>query len=153
MFVFLLILVAVKRHGQSEVSEGSLASEKYTFLTLLPHKLKQMENYNVEKNYDLLLNENAVLKTAVVSIAKSLQTLGFFELESTVAGNGPKIVFDTSYGKRHDIMMYFVEMTSKGLIENTEKSLFEFLSETTNLGSVTAIRNMYYRCQREYVRK
>ena len=112
-----------------------------------------MENYNVEKNYDLLLNENAVLKTAVVSIAKSLQTLGFFELESTVAGNGPKIVFDTSYGKRHDIMMYFVEMTSKGLIENTEKSLFEFLSETTNLGSVTAIRNMYYRCQREYVGK
>ena len=50
-------------------------------------------------------------------------------------------------------MIYIVELMSKGLIENTEKSLFEFLSETTNLGSVMAIRNMYYRCQREYVRK
>ena len=50
-------------------------------------------------------------------------------------------------------MMYFVEMMSKGLIETTEKSLLEFLSETTNLGTVSAIKNLYYRCQREYVRK
>ena len=101
----------------------------------------------------MLLSENAALKAAVVDFTKTLQKLGLFEQNSVGVGTGPKLVFDTSYGKRHDIMMYFVEMTSKGLIENTEKSLFEFLSETTNLGSVTAIRNMYYRCQREYVRK
>ena len=145
--------MAVKRHGQSEVSEGSLASEKYTFLTLLPHKLKQMKKSDLEQDYDLLQKENAALKATVVDFARNLQKLGFFEPEGTVPGNGPKIVFDTSYGKRHKIMIYIVEFMSKGLIENTEKSLFEFLSETTNLGSVMAIRNMYYRCQREYVRK
>ena len=50
-------------------------------------------------------------------------------------------------------MMYFVEMMSKGLIEETEKSLAEFLSEMTNLGSVSSVKKLYYRCQREYVRK
>ena len=64
-------LTAVKRHGQSGVSERSLAGEKYTILTLLPHKLKQMENYNVEKNYDLLLSQNAALEAEV----KRLQQL------------------------------------------------------------------------------
>lgn len=143
----------MKRHDQSEVSEGSLASEKYTFLTLLPHKLKQMKDYDLEQNYEFLQKENAALKATIVDFAKNLQKLGFFELEGTVAGDGPKIVFDTSYGKRHDILMYFVEMMSKGLIENTEKSLFDILSGTTNLGAATAIRNLYYRCQREYVGK
>ena len=145
--------MAVKRHGQSEVSEGSLASEKYTFLTLLPHKLKQMKKSDLEQDYDLLQKENAALKATVVDFARNLQRLGFFELEGTAVGNGPKMVFDISYGKRQDIMMYFVEMMSKGLIETTEKSLLEFLSETTNLGTVSAIKNLYYRCQREYVRK
>jgi len=50
-------------------------------------------------------------------------------------------------------MMHFVEMMSKGLIDCTEKRLTEFLSETTNLGTVEAIRKLYYRCQSEYVRK
>lgn len=112
-----------------------------------------MKQCDLEQNYDLLQKENATLKSTIVDFAKNLQKLGFFELEGTIAGNGPKIVFDTSYGKRHDILMYFVEMMSKGLIDNTEKSLFEFLSETTNLGSSTAIRNIYYRCQRAYVGK
>ena len=143
----------MRRHGQSEVGEGSLASEKDPFLTLLPHKLKQMKKCDLEKDYDLLQKENAALKATLVDFVKNLQKLGFFELEGTVAGNSPKIVFDTSYGKRHDIVMYFVEMMSKGLIENTEKSLFDILSETTNLGAATAIRNLYYRCQREYVGK
>ena len=112
-----------------------------------------MKKCDLEQDYDLLQKENAALRATVVDFAKNLQKLGFFELEDTITGNGPKIVFDTSYGKRHDIMMCFVEMMSKRLIENTEKSLFEFLSETTNLGSFTSIRNMYYRCQRVYVRK
>ena len=101
----------------------------------------------------MLLSENAALKAAVVDFTKTLQKLSLFEQNSVGVGTGPKLVFDTSYGKRHDIMMCFVEMMSKRLIENTEKSLFEFLSETTNLGSFTSIRNMYYRCQRAYVRK
>lgn len=112
-----------------------------------------MKKSDLEQDYDLLQKENAALKATVVDFTRNLQKLGFFEPEGTVPGNGLKIVFDTSYGKRHKIMIYIVELMSKGLIENTEKSLFEFLSETTNLGSVMAIRNMYYRCQREYVRK
>ena len=153
MFVFLLILVAVKRHGQSEVSEGSLASEKYTFLTLLPHKLKQMKKSETQQGYDLLQRENAALKATIVDFAIRLRKFGLFEFEDEGLDIRPKLVFDTSYGKRHDIMMHFVEMMSKGLIENTEKSLLVFLSETTNLGSGSAIKNLYYRCQREYVRK
>ena len=101
----------------------------------------------------MLLSENAALKTAVVEFTKSLQKIGLFEQEYAGGGNRPKLVFDTSYGRRRIIMMFFVEMMSKGLIENTEKSLFEFLSETTNLGSVSAIKILYYRCQREYVGK
>ena len=112
-----------------------------------------MKKYELERDNELLQKENATLKATIVDFARNLQELGFFELEGTVAGNGPKIVFDISYGKRQDIVMYFVEMMSKGLIENTEKSLFEILSETTNLGPATAIRNLYYRCQREYVGK
>ena len=65
----------------------------------------------------------------------------------------PKLTFDTSYGKRCDIMMHFVEMMSKGLIESTEKNLTEFLSSETNLGSVDAVKQLYYRCQRKYVGK
>lgn len=61
----------MKRHGQSEVGEGSLASEKYTFLTLLPHKLKQMKKNEAKKNYDLLLSRNAALEAEV----KRLQQL------------------------------------------------------------------------------
>jgi len=45
--------MAVKRHGQSEVSDGSLASEKYTFLTLLPHKLKQMKKLTLTTSMPL----------------------------------------------------------------------------------------------------
>ena len=112
-----------------------------------------MKKYELERDNELLQKENATLKATIVDFARNLQELGFFELEGTVAANGPKIVVDISYGKRQDIVMYFVEMMSKGLIENTEKSLFEILSETTNLGPATAIRNLYYRCQREYVRK
>jgi len=112
-----------------------------------------MKHDGLEQDYYLLQKENAALKATVVDFARNLQRLGFFELEGTAVGNGPKMVFDISYGKRQDIMMYFVEMMSKGLIETTEKSLLEFLSETTNLGTVSAIKNLYYRCQREYVRK
>ena len=112
-----------------------------------------MKHDGLEQDYYLLQKENAALKATVVDFARHLQRLGFFEPEGTAVGNGPKIVFDISYGKRQDIMMYFVEMMSKGLIETTEKSLLEFLSETTNLGTVSAIKNLYYRCQREYVRK
>lgn len=112
-----------------------------------------MKDYDLEQNYEFLQKENAALKATIVDFSKNLQKLGFFELEGTVAGDGPRIVFDTSYGKRHDIMIHFVEMMSKGLIENSEKSLLEFLSETTNLGAVSAIKRLYYRCQREYVRK
>ena len=101
----------------------------------------------------MLLSENAALKAAVVEFTKNLQKLSLFEQDSAGVGNRPKLVFDTSYGRRRIIMMFFVEMMSKGLIENTEKSLFEFLSETTNLGSVSAIKILYYRCQREYVGK
>ena len=99
------------------------------------------------------MGENAALKAAVADFAKCLQEQGFLDLRNASTGECPKIIFDTSYGKRHDIMMHFVEMMSKGLIECTEKRLTEFLSETTNLGSVEAIRSLYYRCQSEYVRK
>ena len=91
--------------------------------------------------------------SAVADFAKCLQESGFLNLKNASVNECPKIIFDTSYGKRHDIMMHFVEMMSKGLIECTEKRLTEFLSETTNLGSVEAIRSLYYRCQSEYVRK
>ena len=50
-------------------------------------------------------------------------------------------------------MMMFVEMMSKGLILETEKRLFELLADQTNLGSKSAIKALYYRCQREYVGK
>lgn len=99
------------------------------------------------------MGENAALKAAVADFAKCLQELGFLDLKHASITESPRINFDTSYGKRHDIMMHFVEMMSKGLIECTEKRLTEFLSETTNLGSVEAIRSLYYRCQSEYVRK
>ena len=112
-----------------------------------------MKKSETQQDYDLLQRENAALKTTVVDFAIRLRKLGLFEIEDEGVDDRPKLVFDTSYGKRHDIMMYFVEMMSKGLIENTEKSLLEFLSETTNLGSVSAIKRLYYRCQREYVRK
>ena len=99
------------------------------------------------------MSENAALKAAVSEFVKYVQQLGLVKVGDVQALNYPKLKFDTSYGKRHDIMMYFVEMMSKGLIECTEKRLTEFLSETTNLGSVAAIRSLYYRCQSEYVRK
>ena len=99
------------------------------------------------------MGENAALKATVADFAKCLQEQGFLDLKHASITESPKINFDTSYGKRHDIMMHFVEMMSKGLIECTEKRLTEFLSETTNLGSVEAIRSLYYRCQSEYVRK
>jgi hypothetical protein len=101
----------------------------------------------------MLLSENAALKAAVSDFTKSLQEQGFLDLKNVSMRECPKINFDTSYGRRHDIMMHFVEMMSKGLIDCTEKRLTEFLSETTNLGSVEAIRMLYYRCQSEYVRK
>ena len=100
----------------------------------------------------MLLSENAALKAAVADFAKCLLEQGFLDLKSASVKEGPKINFDTSYGRRHDIMMHFVEMMSKGLIECTEKRLTEFLSETTNLGSVEAIRSLYYRCQSEYAK-
>ena len=99
------------------------------------------------------MGENAALKAAVADFAKCLQEQGFLDLKHASITESPKINFDTSYGKRHDIMMHFVEMMSKGLIECTENCLIEFLSETTNLGSIQAIRKLYYRCQSEYVRK
>lgn len=120
----------MKRHGQSEVKKSE-----------------------TQQGYDLLQSENAALKATVVDFAIRLRKLGLLELEDVSVDNRPKLAFDTSYGKRHDIMMYFVEMMSKGLIDNTEKSLLEFLSETTNLGTVSAIKRLYYRCQHEYVRK
>ncbi len=101
----------------------------------------------------MLLSENAALKAAVADFTKSLQEQGFLDLKNASVKECPKIKFDTSYGRRHDIMMHFVEMMSKGLIDCTEKRLIEFLSETTNLGTVGAIRMLYYRCQNEYVRK
>ena len=127
-------------------------SEKGPFLPLLPHKLKQMKKNDFKQDYDLLLSRHAALEAAVVDFANSLQKIGLLEPESTSVRILPKLLFNTDYGKRHDIMMYFVEMMSKGLIENTEKSLIEFLSEMTNLGPMSAIKNHYYRCQREYVR-
>ena len=36
---------------------------------------------------------------------------------------------------------------------DTEKNLVRWLSETTNMGSYESVRQLYYRCQREYVRK
>ena len=101
----------------------------------------------------MLLTENAALKVAIADFAKSLQESGLFKLDMAGVAEYPKLSFDTSYGKRRDIMMYFVEMMSKGLIESTEKNLTEFLSYGTNLGSVDAVRQLYYRCQREYVGK
>ena len=109
-----------------------------------------MRKNELKQDYDLLLSRHAALEAAVVDFANSLQRIG---LGSTSAGICPKLLFNTDYGKRHDIMMYFVEMMSKGLIEETEKSLAEFLSEMTNLGSVSSVKKLYYRCQREYVRK
>ena len=106
----------------------------------------------MEQQCNLLLSENAALKAAVADFAKCLQEQGFLDLKNAGVMECPKINFDTSYGKRHDIMMHFVEMMSKGLIECTEKRLTEFLSETTNLGSVAAIRSLYYRCQSEYAK-
>ena len=61
--------------------------------------------------------------------------------------------FRVDYGKRHDIMMAFVKMVSCGLVDDTEKNLIRWLSETTNMGSYESVRQLYYRCQREYVRK
>ena len=99
------------------------------------------------------MGENAALKAAVADFAKCLQEQGFLDFKHASITESPKINFDISYGKRHDIMIHFVEMMSKGLIECTENCLIEFLSETTNLGSIQAIRKLYYRCQSEYVRK
>ena len=112
-----------------------------------------MKKNVLKQDYDLLLSRHAALEAAVVDFANSLQKIGLLEPESTSVGIYPKLLFNTDYGKRHDIMMHFVEMMSKGLIENTEKSLAEFLSEMTKLGSVSSVKKLYYRCQREYVRK
>ena len=93
------------------------------------------------------------MKAVVSEFVKNVQEQGLVEVGDVRILNSPKLKFDISYGKRHDIMMHFVEMMSKGLIECTEKRLTEYLSETTNLGSVEAVRSLYYRCQSEYVRK
>lgn len=72
---------------------------------------------------------------------------------NVVVEDVPRLRFDPGYGKKHDVMMMFVEMMSKGLILETEKRLFELLADQTNLGSKSAIKALYYRCQREYVGK
>ena len=100
----------------------------------------------------MLQHENAALKAVVCEFVKDVQELGLDGVGDVQVLNIPKLKFDTSYGKRHDIMMHFVEMMSKGLIECTEKRLTEYLSETTNLGSVEAVRSLYYRCQSEYAK-
>ena len=100
----------------------------------------------------MLMKENADLKAVLSEIASSLQGVKMSGNEKKDEQVIPKLFYDTSYGKRNDIMMHFVEMMSKGLIECTEKRLTEFLSETTNLGSVAAIRSLYYRCQNEYAK-
>ena len=93
------------------------------------------------------------MKAVVSEFVKNVQEQGLVEVGDVRILNSTKLKFDISYGKRHDIMMHFVEMMSKGLLECTEKRLTEYLSETTNLGSVEAVRSLYYRCQSEYVRK
>ena len=64
-------LKAVKRHGQSEVSERSLASEKYTFLTLLPHKLVTMKKMTLTASMPLAelfrVNFHGELRTVIES--------------------------------------------------------------------------------------
>ncbi len=101
----------------------------------------------------MLMKENADLKAVLSEIASSLQGVKMSGNEKKDEQVIPKLFYDTSYGKRNDIMMHFVEMTSRGRIVCTEKNLFEYLSVTTNLGSYDSIKKLYYRCQKEYVRR
>lgn len=99
----------------------------------------------------MLMKENADLKAVLNEIARSLQSVKPSDNGKENVPSIQKLFFDTSYGKLNDIMMHFVEMTSKGLIECTEKKLVDYLSVTTNLGSYDSIKKLYYRCQKEYV--
>ena len=101
----------------------------------------------------MLMKENADLKAVLSEIARSLQSVKMSGNEKEDVPIIPRLFFDTSYGKLNDIMIHFVEMTSKGLIVCTEKNLFEYLSVTTNLGSYDSIKKLYYRCQKEYVHR
>ena len=101
----------------------------------------------------MLMKENADLKAVLSEITRSLKSIKMPDNEKKDDLVIPKLFFDTSYGKRNDIMMHFVEMISKGLVVCTEKNLFEYLSVTTNLGSYDSIKKLYYRCQKEYVRR
>ena len=83
----------------------------------------------------------------------NLATVENVEKQVTVPPAQAALKFDSGYGKKHDVMMLFVEMMSKGLILETEKRLFELLASQTNLGQMSAIKALYYRCQREYVGK
>ena len=90
-----------------------------------------------------------ILETADVAALREIVK----NSEYVLTDNAIKLTFRVDYGKRHDIMMRFVEMVSNGLIDDTEKNLIRWLSETTNMGSYESVRQLYYRCQREYVRK
>ncbi len=90
-----------------------------------------------------------ILETADVAALREIVK----NSEYVLTDNAITLTFRVDYGKRHDIMMRFVEMVSNGLIDDTEKNLIRWLSETTNMGSYESVRQLYYRCQREYVRK
>ena len=89
-------------------------------------------------------------------VALGLQASGLAEvIELDFGGNGGRRLYFNfeDEARKKDVMVYFVEMHAKGLILHTKKDLVRFLAAATNLGSIAAIRQLYYRCQREYVRK
>ena len=91
-----------------------------------------------------------ILETAdVAALREIVKNSESIQVEHTSTA----LSFRVDYGKRHDIMMAFVKMVSCGLVDETEKNLIRWLSETTNMGSYESVRQLYYRCQREYVRK
>ena len=91
-----------------------------------------------------------ILETAdVAALREIVKNSESIQVERTSTA----LSFRVDYGKRHDIMMAFVKMVSSGLVDDTEKNLIRWLSETTNMGSYESVRQLYYRCQREYVRK
>lgn len=61
----------MRRHGQNEVSEGSLMSEIGSISNTSSSRSLKMKHYDLEKDYDLLLSRNAALEAEV----KRLQQL------------------------------------------------------------------------------
>ena len=69
-------------------------------------------------------------------------------LRGTEAAADERLAFDVEYGRRQAAMALFVEMAGRGLLTCTRQRLIGWLARHTNLGSESAVKQLFYRCQR-----